>query len=1179
MALKNSRRVISPTRIEDIKQSELSYLMNRFIMKRYQTDLLRGGTESVVGTVENLDGKHIHKALQDSFDFLKTVKNPSSKEINNHLHHAFKLAEKSLQTSGVSVSEHRNFMKSVIDEYGGMALSKRSLGAGSLDIMPEMPVLMPVEMSIDKALAGNWKANPIGTVVRGSSDLAIVDTAKKVGTIVDYKNLFDANSAEILKKKIAQGEVWQPKMYALAMFNMYTEDELDKIHFYYEMNKPGKDGRRMREKLFVETFHRKQVDSIQFEVMEEIAKLESMQHTVYNTMRAGDMNALRKYIAGNMGKAGCTPPHSCSFCPLKRTCTHGPFASKVLHPDEAIKGSETTTTKIRKLKGYMDPEFVKKHSDIYDKKAKGEIDEYIQRKTAELKGKGYKGHEIDKRIASEAKLLEESSQVLKRYTRGQYVDSATGSAISARTKIPFSIIDSEYIHAGWLSKKSRSALASLSRDRIKEVSSALDVKHELVTDRVLDRVFKDDEFAARLEDYMAGKYRDAIKKHGLPYTNESIRKLQMRPDLVMDKYLAETLQGEIDRATVGEILRQDSGNIEKYLKKIDPKRLQTEVNLESITKGFVDSGVIKKNPDLFLQQLAKGGSVNAIKEKFRLSAHKFPLTTAMATFFLSYLAGTSTIQSTVMRKIEKATEYMTGQQDNKVRDGQHSSAYTTARRLLLSDFGSARRFLNPRSGLISNIITSISSKMKAFIDAGIVTKGLAGTGATEAIETSGGRTLRNFMENLGESPAGAAAAFVGASAAAFLITGPGVNVKTDRDIGREYRDRNKRFKRIKRGTWNKDSAMLEKESKLREAYKLHTNFGSGVFQVARQLQTVALEYMNPTALEKLWNNFRGELQGSFKYFRDMINDKYTRVQHLWDTRNDTRKAKDALSSIIDSARQQVEVYASKFRGTNLKDDVRKLIYKENREHLAESGKLQKAFDRGLITISAVNAVPSGTSKAGSTPLISDKSLLGKGTHGRQTVATRVARRNRDVRKYYTDESFLQEMNGQEYRYYLPGRKFTMPTSPARGMSEYVPYRLESSGYPGVNYDLYKGSQTDIGSWYSAMKGKGNGGQVYVQQIATSSQPAYYSTAEQFTTKRVNKYNNGDRKARTVPGEKYSDIEGGDNYKRDRQRKARYLNAVTMDTSGILKSRKYSYGQSGGTLFFDAINSLNGVGIY
>ena len=148
MAIRSSSRAISPTQIESFSKSPTAYLMNKWVMKRYTTDLLQGGEEAIAGTVENVDGKHIHSALQESFDFLKTIKNPSASQVKEHLNKAFTLAEKHLDTAGLPVGEHKSFLKSIISEYGGNALRARSTGSAAIDMMPEMPILMPLDFSV-----------------------------------------------------------------------------------------------------------------------------------------------------------------------------------------------------------------------------------------------------------------------------------------------------------------------------------------------------------------------------------------------------------------------------------------------------------------------------------------------------------------------------------------------------------------------------------------------------------------------------------------------------------------------------------------------------------------------------------------------------------------------------------------------------------------------------------------------------------------------------------------------------------------------------------------------------------------------------------------------------------------------------------------------------------------------
>jgi hypothetical protein len=777
--------------MEKFSKSPVSYLMDKWVLKSYHNDVIRGGTESIAGTVENVDGKHIHTALEDAFNFLKKGTQPGSDHVKKMLNEAFAMAEKTLETRGVAVSEHKSFLKSVIDIHGSDYLRKLSkvgvdglkTSDGTISLMTEMPFAQTIG---DKT--------PKSSILKGSADLVIIDTNKKLGTIIDYKNLFSYESAQMLESDLKAGRLWQPKAYALSLFNMYDEKELKEkelknVEFYYELSKPTDKG-RVRQQMPGGKWSRDQIPQLQSEILEQIAKMESMHHTVYNQLRAGDMPGLKDYIMKEVTK-NCTPPASCKYCPLRYTCTYRPIANAVLMTEEGMKGNKSLQTRARKQKGYTELDAIRKHEALYDKEVNRKIQEFTDGKVKELgETRKYSGTEIIGRVHEEATHLRESYEALRRYNQGTFKNSAALSGMSARTKIPWSILDSRSQHAPWMSETLRKRMDVFSRERIKKVSSALNVRPELIEDQVMDMVYRDKEFAHKLAVQMSGKYEEVLDKHSLSHSNADVERIMRRPELIVNRHFAETLQGELDRKSISEIIRQDRGKIERHLGRLDPREFRLEGAVESVTTGLVDTKILDQNPDYFLKQLSRSNSIFGVREKFRLSKSKFPLTTALATFFLSYMAGTATVQSTVLRKIEKAQEYLIGSEE-KVRDGQHSSAYTTARRLIMSDFGSMKRPSNPISMLIAGLSVRAGSLLSKLKEGLTVARGSLKAG--EGLETSFGGMVKRLISDVNKSPVGPAVAFAGAAAATFAITGFLTNVKSSREIGNDVKDRKERF--------------------------------------------------------------------------------------------------------------------------------------------------------------------------------------------------------------------------------------------------------------------------------------------------------------------------------------------------------------------------------------------------
>lgn len=1019
-----SSKVYSPTSIQSYADSPIKWLMNKYMMKNYERNWSMGGSEHIKGTVENYAGTSVHKAMEEGFKFLKEKAIPGGENLSQAITQSYRHAIKSLNLDGHGLhKEHGGFIRKMLRKYGKEYGDSLARGE-KVDLMIEETY--PIVVGEPK---------PHSPILRGRFDLAIVNHDKKVAKVIDWKNMFDAKAVDNLEKM-----GWQPKAYTYGMFKMFPD--VDKVDFVYETSLELGTGKRQAHTIPFPGLRRSaNLSNIESDLLHIMSEMESQKQIVYERLNKEGREGLKKYMSSLLLARSSTESQGIAACTnayMRYTCSTDQFLQDIIEWDYT-KGQRLISSKAKTFNRVTDTEFNKHEENIFGLKEEIGKKEFIQQRLRQMESeKGLKPEELSKRISSETDTIERSYKALKSLSRGRYKDELTRSQFSARTKIPFSILDSKEIKAPWLTEKMRRGLKSSVNQRIQEITKDLDVPFYTVDDIVTDRIFTDKDFVQKMHWHVAGKIQQQMKNYKLSINKTNLDTILKRPDLFMDKNLAYMLDDKIERETIHEVLRQQRGKIEKHMGKLDPKLLRNKDALEAIKIGLVDKGVLKTNPNVFMEQMARNESFSGISKRFRLSRNKFPISIAAITTILSYMSGASFVKSQLFNKMEKAANQFIMGKDEEIEAGQHSSAYTTSRRLLMSDFGSKFRKFSP--------ISSIASFFKTKGEKGI--KLIKDTNSRLSAEQIKKNTrempemINKMVNTFNNTPLAPYALFGGVTAGAFVATSFLPNIKTDREIGKDIDERKKRFKRLKEATWNKDSSMLEPKSDLRAAYGLHSPFGSGAVAVTKLLGNTFKTVMgiNPGTLisefvKKIWmggNLLRGSYEGS----TNAMLKAYSKVKGIkvgtdGFVANDAQThIKNAIYDASNSIRYSIQKASIKDILNKSSDKAKKALY--NTKNSIQKRKLDEksiSSQHSLETITALQTIHS-TSRA-EPPLIIDRNsptvknrIISRNAQNRSDILNR---RNTD--NYNIDK--IKRGNNVEEDYYLhnpPGNPLVTGTN-------------------------------------------------------------------------------------------------------------------------------------------------------
>lgn len=1001
--------VISPTELQTFSRNPVSWLLKKYTMFGAGGSLkARGLGEHIVGTVESVVGSNVHDALEVGLKEFKNVYNnamsaqPGMNNVLTAIDKASTLAAKSLESSGVPVAPHAGYMKDNITRIGGMYnktvtdLIKRGHSMEKI----KAGVSLNVERGV-MTYAGT--ESPTNKIIKGRYDVNMVNMIDKVVDGFDHKIM---NSRSMLNKLNEFGNQPKAYMYGIAKslpgdFSKIIKDFDFNFHYLASVPAGSPDGVRASK---VISHTNIDMAAVEKELLETIAEAESIKMIASERVGRGGIKEFKKFLSEEMMKYTDKVSGdilSPTIDDLKYNWSTDDLFIKDVMDTEGLNGQKFLSSMAKKYDTVTDVEFNKHEEMVFGNKTKESIDDYLtasQERIQKLKDKYSTGKfgkmpiALDDRIKGNETLLKESYDSLKYMQRGRFVDAVTKSAYTARAKIPFSILD-EDLRGRWMTERMRKGLEFTTRDRIREITGAVGLgsRSALIEDKVLNAVYTDKSMVEKLHHTAVENIRTTMHHEGLGLSEYNISRVLKRPDLWIDRNMAAIIDDRVFSDTVYNIMGQNKEKLEKLIGKITPGRFKDGYPelLEAVKTGFVKHNIKAESVETFRKQLAKSQMFGSLIKQKSVKGSRFPVSTAFITGILGYLAGSERVVTTYARKMEKAAEYMM-HQDNEIDAGQHASAYTNARRLLLSDFGSSYRKFGPVSSIFSKLAASgvkYANKLKDLLSREVGTRAIPGDFINAVKASKGGDILKNAIDEFRNGPLGPAAWFAGTAAGSFIVSGFLTNIKSDDTIHKEIESRKRRFKQLRQANWNTDSSMEEPQSNLRAGYKAHTEFGSGVY-LAGIGKNMFQTFM--TGIEAIGARISTKgLSGTTTYMLKELAPRKAAVVSteavngsLWSrVKSIANKAKSKIDEVLPEAwrsgqsSKAADMVAEAARGTkDIAQDTKIRRYLGNR-------KTRIAVEAGLV------ATPI-TGKKTEPPAIQKRTLLGDDQRGNEVIYSR-----------------------------------------------------------------------------------------------------------------------------------------------------------------------------------------------
>lgn len=770
-------------------------------------------------------GTAVHSAIQDSFEFLGTVKKswtshttPGSDVIEKALKSAISVAEESLRTEKKSANSQLPYIKQVIRKFGTEYLNN-----------PDMIMHIEEDM-VSQRFPG---PRPIG----GKPDAVFVDLKNRMAHIVDWKNVFEHLEAEQLGQKFDAHHGLQPMFYSYLINEKYA-GQIDEVKSTYAVFEAGAN--RSKKVSYAHSYTRKaaELSTLPKEISVKLAEAASIEQIIYDRdLRSRGREALVETVinARDLMSSHNCPVSQCQYCPMRFNCTLSNFARYSAYSEKKLFENES----FRKFEKWasMAQEDLQKYSQEGMKIFDDGVEKQITKRKAVLRAEAAERgeHSVSEMISSEADRLRASYEDLKYHSRRSFVDSLTDSAAAAHGKLPFSMLGEgprKQLQASWMTQGFRRSLEKVARERISEVTANLGIQRSDVEERILRSAFMDQKFAKEMQDSVISKSKAILKKNFLRADAENFMRVIPRYDLYMDKEMVGRIMNQIDTSTVSVLSHTHYDQVHGVLSQ-EGRKLLSSGKMSEVVQDLKGHGVIMDKLDDYIAALAKRETLQGIRNKIGISSKRFPVGMSVVASFLTYIAGTVNARKNVENKMRKGLGFAANVGMG-VDDGTHSAAATVLRRLLHSDFGSAVRKFNPKS-MRDAEMEVMGYKLMDDLKEGLTSlSGHARAGASEGMKIPA-KIWKSLTS--GSFQPGAAFFMAAAGAAAFFVLAP--RILTNREIGEKQRRRKNKLKRIKESRWNQDSMDIrEPQSDLRSGYKLQGAFGSPWSYIASSVVSV-----------------------------------------------------------------------------------------------------------------------------------------------------------------------------------------------------------------------------------------------------------------------------------------------------------------------------------------------------
>jgi len=578
--------------------------------------------------------------------------------------------------------------------------------------------------------------------------------------------------------------------------------------------------------------------------LETDVAVEAARTSNYNSMmgdKLGEdktaLTAVKETFSEILKSKSCSPGPKCKECPMLHSC-HIAFTSKIEYKmqkeDDRPKldgnidvkpkeGSDLHKSEfMNKYRGRPDYDEISQGYDSYiqaknaDKVDTGTHDEAMTNKRNQFKASQREFYEnlglspdfINKKISDDIGALTDSMKVERKMQRGNWENSILPpNEIPERLAV--SALDTiKGVPHTWLSDNVHKTVKAISYDRVDTIIKNLDINRPQMTQDIIDKLFKDKRFVDVFSGKLSASAVREMKAKGVKFSGQNKIDIMRNSSKMIDNGVANHLMEGLDRATLSEVRKTHS---DALARKIPAKILSEESNMDAVFNAAKESKLINSDPVAFRKKITEMETSFAKTERFKLSVPKNTISSIGKALILAQLAGNDTILNMVNNKVAKVAEFM-HTQEREIDTGQHNSTYSTARRLILSDFGSKLRLGSMISGAYSWVASKGGSSLRKVKEAS----------ADYALKSETAKISGAHLANEYDS-----FIYGGVAAAAGLALYSIVPRSPNRDETK-YREQAKKksLKKSKMPQKSSDSYNQNPQSDLREKTKIPGQFGS-----------------------------------------------------------------------------------------------------------------------------------------------------------------------------------------------------------------------------------------------------------------------------------------------------------------------------------------------------------------
>jgi len=799
--------------------------------------VISGQNRNFESTAKLAIGKDVHHAIEKSFEFLQdrktdwlntAVKNktayPGASLVEKSIREAQAIAQNMLSQKQ-STSTALPAVNETIKEWGTEYLEHEA-----------------TDIHIEKDLKS--KNFPWVRQIGGKLDMLMVDKERDVLKVIDHKTTAEISA---LMDSLDPRKGIQPLFYSHLAWNNAESLHVgnpQSVEFIYNLI-PADDSGKSTRMLLSHVFNQSDMKKVPSEIAVHLAKASTIEMIAYNKIKAGRAkdgisSAIQSLKTEVSALGGCNPT-ACSSCPLRFNCTFSRFVQNVIDDTDKI-GNKFIDSRLKKYDqalGNLHEEARGETERQYKSFRENRLKEYEKQVTTDITNERLRILETDilpedeikdvqgrvKELTSE---LDDSWKLHHRYDSNKFNYNVQTGAKSAVSRIPFSLLGEgeEYFHrAPWMSYNLRNSINYFSRERIDELSATFNIKPELIEEKVMTSTFTDRKLARELDESITRNIRESLHTAGAKLTEDNIALALQRYDFTLDKPMAQAIFERIDQNTIQTISEMDYERVNHRLSDATARKALTTNNMKEVVSDLQSNGAVSNKLDYYWKKIARRETMTSLSDRYKISPGKFPFRPMAAAAMLTYIAGVFSVRTILSRKVEKMGDWITS--DKEIDDGTHSSPRSIVRRTLNSDFGSKRMWVPGGVGetaAVKGMASAAFQKVKKYTTNLLSRFGVSEDSIRSKIKMARSGSLRSLAS--GKLSPGKL--FVGTAISSLLAMAILPNVKTDREIAKDTKDKIKRRKKLKIQIADQHSNMIEPESDLRVAYLSHTPFRSSI---------------------------------------------------------------------------------------------------------------------------------------------------------------------------------------------------------------------------------------------------------------------------------------------------------------------------------------------------------------